>query len=299
LSGDLGGFDFDFWRQSEGEGSMTVYLNGTFDCSWEDADVILFRTGKKMGNPGGRRTINIFKHDELGEITVDYGIDYRPDGNSYLCVYGWTLDPLIEYYIIESWGTWHPKGDELIGSVEIDGGAYDVYVTMRIEEPSINGTQTFAQFWSVRTDKRTEGTISVSEHFKVWDEMGMELGKMFEVAFCVEGIQSSGEANLYRHVLRIGDDTYGDIQETAAEDVADTPDVPDAPDTSGEPDMPDLPDTPDETVSPPQTTANPGADPLAIVFFILGFLTVGAFLVVVVLKSRKNKKSAAETQDKE
>ena len=210
MIGVLGDFDFEFWRESEGKGTMTVYRDGTFECSWEDADVILFRTGKKMGNPGGRRTDNIFKHEEYGDIFISYAADYRPDGNSYLCIYGWTVDPLVEYYIIESWGSWHPTGDDLIGTVKLDGGTYDVYVTMRVEEASINGTQTFPQFWSVRTDRRSEGTISVSEHFKLWESMGMELGNMFEVAFCVEGINSSGEANVYRHLLTIGGDTFGE-----------------------------------------------------------------------------------------
>jgi len=210
IIGVIGDFDFEFWRESEGEGSMTVFKDGTFECSWNDVDVILFRTGKKMGNPGGRRTSNIFKHEEYGDIYISYAADFQPDGNSYLCVYGWTVDPLVEFYIIESWGSWHPTGDDHMGTVKVDGGTYDVYVTMRVEEASINGTQTFPQFWSVRKNQRTDGTISVSEHFKLWDDMGMELGKMFEVAFCVEGIGSSGEANVYKHFMTIGDDKYGE-----------------------------------------------------------------------------------------
>jgi len=210
LIGVIGDFDFEFWRESRGEGSMTVFRDGTFECSWEDADVILFRTGKKMGNPGGRRTSNVFYHEELGDIKISYAADFHPDGNSYLCVYGWTVDPLVEFYIIESWGSWHPTGDDHMGTVKLDGGTYDIYVTMRVEEASINGTQTFPQFWSVRTDRRTEGAISVSEHFKLWEDKGMEMGKMFEVAFCVEGINSSGEADVYKHLLTIGEETYGE-----------------------------------------------------------------------------------------
>jgi len=208
--GALGDFDFEFWKESKGEGRMIVYRDGTFDCTWEDADVILFRTGKKLGTTGVRRTSNISGHEELGDIFISYSADYQPDGNSYLCVYGWTKDPLVEFYVIDAWGSWHPTGDDFMGTVTIDGGTYDVYVTMRIEEASIQGTQTFAQFWSVRTDKRTEGMISLSEHFKMWEEMGMELGNMFEIAFCVEGIHSSGEASIDKLLLTIGDVTYGE-----------------------------------------------------------------------------------------
>jgi len=71
-----------------------------------------------------------------------------------------------------------------------------VYVTTRVNQPSIDGTATFQQYWSVRTSKRTSGTISVSEHFRQWERMGMQMGKMYEVALTVEGYQSSGSANV-------------------------------------------------------------------------------------------------------
>lgn len=36
---------------------------------------------------------------------ITFSGDYKPDGNSYLSVYGWTTDPLHEYYITEDFGT--------------------------------------------------------------------------------------------------------------------------------------------------------------------------------------------------
>ncbi len=59
----------------------------------------------------------------------------------------------------------------------------------RINQPSIIGIATFKQYWSVRQTKRTSGTVSVSEHFKKWESLGMPMGKMYETALTVEDIK--------------------------------------------------------------------------------------------------------------
>ena len=90
-----------------------------------------------------------------------------------------------------------------------DGGTYDIYKTERVEQPSIDGTQTFDQYWSVRREKPDggavdlSGTISLTKHFDAWEECGLELGKMYEVALTIEGYQSSGFAEVYKNDLKI------------------------------------------------------------------------------------------------
>lgn len=193
--GQHGGYDYEFWRDS-GTGSMVLKDAGTFSCQWSNINNILFRKGKKFDETK--------THEQLGNIVIEYAADYNPNGNSYLCIYGWTTDPLVEYYIIESWGSWRPPGASSKGQVTIDGGSYDIYETTRVQEPSIIGTSTFQQYWSVRTSKKTSGTVSVSQHFKTWEKMGMKMGKMYEVATTVEGYQSSGTADVHKNILTIG-----------------------------------------------------------------------------------------------
>ena len=66
---------------------MTLTEDGTFTCEWSSINNALFRRGMKFDRTQTYR--------EIGNIAVDYEVDYNPDGNSYLCIYGWTVEPLV------------------------------------------------------------------------------------------------------------------------------------------------------------------------------------------------------------
>lgn len=200
-TGTQDGYDYELWKDN-GTTSMTLNPGGTFSCSWSNINNALFRKGRKFDSTK--------TWQQLGNISVEYACNYNPSGNSYLCVYGWTRSPLVEYYIVDSWGTWRPPGASSKGQITVDGGTYDVYETTRVNQPSIDGNTTFKQYWSVRTSKKTSGTISVSKHFEAWTRMGLNLGKMYEVALTVEGYQSSGTANVTKNNIVIGGSSSGD-----------------------------------------------------------------------------------------
>ncbi|WP_081926907.1 endo-1,4-beta-xylanase [Pseudobacteroides cellulosolvens] len=196
-TGTIDGYNYEYWKDN-GTGTMTLNGGGTFSCSWSNINNILFRTGKKLGSTKAWQDYN--------GITIDYACNYQPNGNSYMAVYGWTEDPLVEYYIIDSYGTWKPPGNgiPMKGTITVDGRTYEVYQNSRTG-PSIKGDNTtFQQYWSICTSKRTSGTISVSEHFKAWEAKGMKMGKMYEVSMVVEGYQSSGKADMTKMNLTFG-----------------------------------------------------------------------------------------------
>lgn len=194
--GSVDGYDYELWKD-RGMTEMLLQGGGTFRCHWKDINNALFRIGRKFDCTK--------TWQETGKILVDYAADYAPVGNSYLCVYGWTREPLVEFYVVQSWGNWRPPGAEAITTVEIDGAKYDIYRTERVNQPSIDGTQTFAQYWSVRKGKCTEAVVNVSDHFSAWEAQGLELGKLYEVAMTVEGYQSSGTAIVWRNEITVGE----------------------------------------------------------------------------------------------
>jgi len=191
-SGIRGAYNFEAWYDT-GNIAMALTNSGSFKCRWNNTGDAIFRTGKHFDE--------LLTHSQIGKIEVDFGISFLSRGGSYLGVYGWTIDPLVEFYIVENGliSSFHYRDRK--GNININEGSYEIYECDRKKSPSIIGINDFKQYWSIRKNNRSSGTVNVSKHFYAWEKLGMRLGTIHEISSFVEGIQSSGAAEVYRNIL--------------------------------------------------------------------------------------------------
>lgn len=188
-TGTHNGFYYSFWKDA---GNVTFGLRegGRYTSQWSNINNWV---GGKGWNPGGRKIVN---------YSGSYNVDNSQ--NSYLALYGWTRNPLIEYYVIESYGSYNPSscttGRQTFGTFQSDGATYSLVRCQRIQQPSIEGTQTFYQYFSVREPKKgfgsISGTITTGNHFDAWQRAGLNLGTHDYMVMATEGYQSSGSSDI-------------------------------------------------------------------------------------------------------
>ncbi|WP_199853104.1 glycoside hydrolase family 11 protein [Plantactinospora sp. BC1] len=175
-TGTHDGYFYAFW-QDTGDAALTLGPHGHYSARWSGVNNWF---GGKGWATGGRRTF-------------DYCGTFHPGGDSYLALLGFTREPYIEYYILENWGSYRPTGTRM-GAVVSADGTYDIYRVQRIGTP---GSTPYHQYFSVRQQKRSGGTINTGEHFDAWARVGMDLGStMGYMIMATEGYQSSGWSDI-------------------------------------------------------------------------------------------------------
>jgi len=203
--GSIGDVGYELWSDS-GNNSATFYSDGSFSCSFSNAKDYLCRSGLSFDSTQ--------TPDQIGELIADFKLVKESIQNvdySYVGVYGWTREPLVEYYVVDNWlSQWRPGdwvGEKKHGDFEIDGAQYTVYENSRYG-PSIDGDTQFKQYFSIRQEPRECGSINISAHFKKWEELGMKMGKLHEAKVLGEagstGSGTSGTADFPYAKVHIG-----------------------------------------------------------------------------------------------
>jgi hypothetical protein len=189
-TGTNNGFYYTFWKDS-GSATMTLQAGGRYTSQWNSGTNNW--VGGKGWNPGSSSRV----------ISYSGSYNVNDSQNSYLALYGWTRSPLIEYYVIESYGSYNPAscaGGTDYGSFQSDGATYNVRRCLRTQQPSIDGTQTFYQYFSVRNPKKgfgnISGTITFANHANFWASKGLNLGAHNYQVLATEGYQSTGSSDI-------------------------------------------------------------------------------------------------------
>ena len=187
-TGNSNGFAYSIWSSGSG-GCITTYgVGAAFKATWNNSGDFLAGMGFQWNETK--------KYDQYGTVSADYSYTKSGSGGgwSYIGIYGWSNSPLIEFYIVDDWFGSNPPngGGTQKGTLDVDGATYKIYTHQQVNQPSIHGTTTFTQYFSVRQTARQCGHISVTEHFKKWAALGMPLGVMASARLLAEAGGGSG-----------------------------------------------------------------------------------------------------------
>jgi len=186
-SGTNNGYFWSLWK-SDGMTGYVTYTNGdggNYSVSWDCNGN--FTCGKGWSSGSSTRIVG-----------YNCGSYSQSGGGGSFAYYGWTRNPLIEYYVNEMWPAGRPTGT-YVCSMSSDGGNYDCYKSQRINAPSIDGTQTFWQHFSTRTSKNSTGanhTITFGNHVSTWNSHGMTMGSDWSPA-AILLTEAWGDSNGY------------------------------------------------------------------------------------------------------
>jgi len=179
--GTSNGYFYSFYTDGGGTVNYANGASGSYTVSWVNCGN--FVAGKGW-NPGSARTIN-------------YSGTFNPSGNGYLSVYGWSTGP--PRRILHRRVLWHVQPwfcRNLQRHCYVRWWNIHIYESTRTNAPSIIGTATFNQYWSIRASKRVGGTVTTATHFNAWAKLGMNLGTYNYQIVATEGYQSSGSSSI-------------------------------------------------------------------------------------------------------
>jgi peptidoglycan/xylan/chitin deacetylase (PgdA/CDA1 family) len=179
-TGTDGGMFYSFWKTSNGSASMTLDGSNGYSVSWSNIGDIT--CGKGWSTGSGH--------------TVTFSGSHNNSGGGGFGIYGWTKNPLIEYYITEQPGQQGASSGDQVGTFTSDGSTYVIRKHQQVNQPCITGNScTFWQYISVRQSPRTSGVITIQNHFNAWKNLGLNLGSHDYQILLTESWNGSGNGS--------------------------------------------------------------------------------------------------------
>ncbi|CZT01864.1 hypothetical protein WAI453_007914 [Rhynchosporium graminicola] len=179
IRGENNGFFFSFW--TIGEYGNVTYTNGTagsYSTTWSDVDGFTTGKGWRVAKPR-----NITFSASVKAIAREW----------YISVY--TSTPKGETYIMENHSEYNPCSAPLAtakGTLHSDGSDYEVCEVDRGAD--------FLQNWSIRKDKRFNGTVTTANHYNYFAAQGMVHNPIEDADYQIFATESflhgSGSANV-------------------------------------------------------------------------------------------------------
>ncbi|HEY8897480.1 MAG TPA: glycoside hydrolase family 11 protein [Niastella sp.] len=153
-TGTNNGYFWSLYREG-GSASITFGSGGNFVISYSGVTDVV---GGKGWNPGSARNIGY----NVGALSGSY---------NFVGIYGWTTNPLIEYYVAEMGSV---TGGTYINNVSSDGHSYSFYKQQRVNAPSIIGTATFWQYKDTWGGSSTGSnrSVNMTNHINNWRSKG-------------------------------------------------------------------------------------------------------------------------------
>jgi endo-1,4-beta-xylanase len=162
-TGNNGGMYYQMWTAGQGSACITLNSSNSYSTSWSGIGDFVAGVG---WNPGSTQSVTY-----NGSLNAN-------GGTNLVSLYGWSTNPLVEYYVIENYvGSPNYAGTNM-GTMTSDGGTYTIIKHQQVNQPSIQGTTTFWQYLAIRTSPRSSGTITFANFVNAWASKGMNLGSM-------------------------------------------------------------------------------------------------------------------------
>ncbi|MBS2966248.1 glycoside hydrolase family 11 protein, partial [Actinocrinis puniceicyclus] len=163
-TGNTGGNYYQMWTNGQGSACMTLNSGTSYSTSWSGVGDFVDGVG---WNPGSNHTVSF-------NASLN-----ASGGTTLLSLYGWSTNPLVEYYVIEDDQGGGPSLGSFMGTTTSDGATYNLYEHQQVNQPCITGNNcTFEQYLAIRQGNTTSGTITTQNFFNAWASHGMNLGSL-------------------------------------------------------------------------------------------------------------------------